>query len=457
MRRGPGQPLAGLARLMTRAFQGADLAPLAAELIERASTDPDDADALMDLSIVLQLQGIRDLGVTTQAHALATRRLYELGGDDAPALRLLAIMAPGDLMTNTPLEFLIEHSDISLTMLYLMPGEPLPREWPAHDVAFTAVSQSQATEALLERLSGAACALPPSIGPASSRNTSRTRAWRLLHGVPGVAIPMTAHASRAELKQLAAGALPIEGVLADGCFPLIVRPVDSHAGRSLAKVDSAAEIDPYLCATEGDAFFISRFIDYRDDDGLFRKYRIVFIDGVAHAGHMGISSHWMIHYLNAGMADSAAKRAEEEAFMRDFDAASHAGTRMPAAHHGALRSRLPGDRLRRDPQRRAAGVRGLHRRRRARDGPGRRLSVQARAHGQDLRRLSLDARAPCDRQRLDAPIFERSGHRIAPSRSCRRRLTIPQLTHAAVVVRRPGDALPRRPRGNRLGERKAQG
>ena len=34
---------------------------------------------------------------------------------------------------------------------------------------------------------------------------------------------------------------------------------------------------------------------------------------------MGISAHWMIHYLNAGMADSAAKRAEEEAFMRDFD------------------------------------------------------------------------------------------------------------------------------------------
>jgi hypothetical protein len=312
-------PLAGLARLMTRAFHGTDLAPLAAELIERASADPDDANALMDLSIVLQLQGIRDLGVTTQAHALATRRLYELGSSDTPALRLLAIMAPGDLMTNTPLEFLIEHSDISLTMLYLMPREPLPRQWPEHDVAFIAVSQSEASDALLERLSGVAWPLPLINRPGRIGNTSRTRAWRLLHGAPGVAIPMTAHASRAALKQVAAGELPIEDVLPDGRFPLIVRPVDSHAGRSLAKVDSAAEIAAYLCATEGEAFFISRFIDYRDDDGLFRKYRIVFIDGIAHAGHMGISSHWMIHYLNAGMADSADKRAEEEAFMRDFD------------------------------------------------------------------------------------------------------------------------------------------
>ncbi|MEO7007832.1 MAG: RimK family alpha-L-glutamate ligase, partial [Caldimonas sp.] len=49
------------------------------------------------------------------------------------------------------------------------------------------------------------------------------------------------------------------------------------------------------------------------------KYRIVLIDGVAYAGHMGISTHWMIHYLNAGMSDSAAKRAEEEAFMRNFE------------------------------------------------------------------------------------------------------------------------------------------
>ena len=315
--RGPG--LAGLARLMTQAFEGADLVPLAAELIARAAADPDDADALMDLSTVLQLQGVRDLGVTTQAHALASKRLYELGHRDAPALRLLAIMAPGDLMTNTPLEFLIENADVSLSMLYLMPGEPIPSEWPAHDVVFIAVSQSEATEALLERLRDVSWRRPVVNRPDLIVNTSRTRAYELLAGVPGLAIPMTAQASRAQLSQIAEGTLAVQSVLADGCLPLIVRPVDSHAGRSLAKLENATEIEAYLRATAGDAFFISRFIDYRGDDGLFRKYRIVLIDGVAHAGHMGVSAHWMIHYLNAGMADSAPKRAEEEAFMRDFD------------------------------------------------------------------------------------------------------------------------------------------
>jgi hypothetical protein len=34
---------------------------------------------------------------------------------------------------------------------------------------------------------------------------------------------------------------------------------------------------------------------------------------------MAISDHWMIHYLNAGMMESAAKRTEEARFMAEFD------------------------------------------------------------------------------------------------------------------------------------------
>jgi hypothetical protein len=34
---------------------------------------------------------------------------------------------------------------------------------------------------------------------------------------------------------------------------------------------------------------------------------------------MGTSENWMIHYLNAGMAESPEKREEEARFMADFD------------------------------------------------------------------------------------------------------------------------------------------
>ena len=64
---------------------------------------------------------------------------------------------------------------------------------------------------------------------------------------------------------------------------------------------------------------VGQWVDYAGDDGLFRKYRIVFIDGRPFAGHMAIADRWDVWYLNAGMSVSASKRREEEAFMRSFD------------------------------------------------------------------------------------------------------------------------------------------
>ena len=52
---------------------------------------------------------------------------------------------------------------------------------------------------------------------------------------------------------------------------------------------------------------------------MFRKYRLVFVEGRPYACHMAIADRWDIWYLNAGMSESASKRLEEETFMRTFD------------------------------------------------------------------------------------------------------------------------------------------
>jgi hypothetical protein len=315
-----GGVIEGLGRLMTLAFQGADLGPLAARLIERAEANQADAGALIDLSIVLQLQGLRELGIATQAQALTTRRLYQVRAARQPQIRLLAIAAPGDLMTNTPLEFLVGDSDVSLSVLYLAANEPVPLELPAHDAVFIAVAHSEPTLSLLAAIEAASPAWGRRLinSPARIPHTGRTEAFKVLAGAPGVSIPATARASRRALAGVATGESTIDTVLADAAFPLIVRPVDSHAGNGLEKIDAPGDIEAYLTTATAEEFFVSRFIDYRDADGMFRKYRIVLIDGVAYPGHMGISADWMIHYLNAGMTESAAKRSEEERFMRDF-------------------------------------------------------------------------------------------------------------------------------------------
>jgi hypothetical protein len=148
---------------------------------------------------------------------------------------------------------------------------------------------------------------------------TRDGTWALLKSAPGVEIPMNARIDRQSFERIARGEAAIEDVL-EGCtFPIIARPVDSHAGEGLCKLEGGAAIDAYLGERSELEFYIAPFVDYRGRDGLFRKYRIALIDGCPYAVHMAISEHWMIHYLNADMVGSAEKRAEEARFMASFD------------------------------------------------------------------------------------------------------------------------------------------
>ncbi|NML44071.1 RimK family alpha-L-glutamate ligase [Ramlibacter sp. G-1-2-2] len=340
----PGH-LLDLTRLMPLAFEGADLTPLAQQMISRAQCNVDDAEAWLDLSTILMLQGSLEEGLAVQAQALQIRRAFQLkSATGAQAVRVLALMTPGDLMTNSPIGFLVEHSEVALAATYILPGEALPPELPEHDVLFVAISQSESTDPLLLRLAEllATWRRPVLNAPALIAQTHRAKAFGLLSDVPGLRIMSTAAVLRAQLEALAAGHLDVAAVLAGASFPVIVRPVDSHAGRALARMDCPRDLSEYLASTPGHDFFISPFADYRSTDGQFRKYRIVLVDGEPFAAHMAISGHWMIHYLNAGMTQSAAKREEEGQFLEQF------ATGFAARHQEALRAvhaRLPLDYL----------------------------------------------------------------------------------------------------------------
>jgi hypothetical protein len=339
---GDGPGLIGLPTIMTMAFRGIDLTPLGQQLIARAQADPADANALMDLSVVLQLKESRELGLSVQAQALQQQQFYRLpakGGtpakDGAPVVRLLAIMAPGDLMANTPLEFLLQDSDVALDMLYVVPGLPFPAQLPEHDLIFIAVCESDANRALLQQLACMAPSWPCPVlnQPARIVRTGREAAHALLAPVAGIDMPPSSRIDRPGLMRLRDGELAIAGVLQDGCYPIIIRPVDSHAGHGLEKIDAPPALDAYLQAQPETEFVISKFVDYRGADGLYRKYRVALIDGRPYAVHMGLSAHWMIHYLNAGMTESAEKRAEEARFMSGFDTGF-------ARRHGAALSAI---------------------------------------------------------------------------------------------------------------------
>lgn len=315
-------PRIGVAKLAKRSFDGEDMNAVWSELVQKLKADPTDVDVAMDLSIVAQLVGQPELGLELQRQALAVRSLYRSPcATDKPRLRVLAFAAATDIGGNTPLEFLLQDSDIELYTVYVVPGFELPNPLPDHDVALVAVPDSDETRLTLLEIQRLMHNWPrPILNTARKLGAlERDRLFKLLNGVPGLEIPATARIDRDDLTEAASGEIPLSQVVTGAGFPLIIRPVGSQAGRGLELLESAETIEPYLSSRQDEDFFISRFVDYSGEDGLFRKYRIVFVDGRPFACHMAIAQEWKLWYLNADMGLSEQKRAEEAHFMSAFD------------------------------------------------------------------------------------------------------------------------------------------
>lgn len=316
-------PLIGKAELITRAFRKQDLIALQHELAKRLEETPNDANAMLDLSMVLLLNGQREQSLAMQGYALQAQQVYFMPARRQPVtLRLLVLVGPGDFMANTPLEFLVADSSIDLYLLYLGPGIPVPKSLPPHDLAMVAVGENVGNRKLLQGLVEplGRWHTPVLNHPEKVLNTSRDGLHAALRGAPGIVSPALARTDRMALEELARKAANLQDVLPEAALPILVRPVDSNAGESLAKIDAPAELAAYLETARGDDFFVSQFVDYRGADGLYRKYRVVLMQGKPYLAHLGISRHWMVHYLNAEMQENATNRAEESVAMRDFDA-----------------------------------------------------------------------------------------------------------------------------------------
>lgn len=316
------EPRIGFAQLTKRAFDGENLLPLFQELTQKLDAGTATAGDGMDLSLITQLLGDKATGLAIQNEVLALHRLYRSPCASAtPRLKVLALAAAIDMGGNTPIEFLLQDSDIELTTLYVVPGTALPSPLPEHDVAIVIASDSEECRPALAEIDRLAASWPKPLLNAPSKivNLDRDKLYRLLAGIQGLEIPATIAVSRANLLQVLLSSTELAEVAAGTDFPVIIRPRGSHAGTGLAKLDDIFGLGKYLTEHPGDEFFVARYVDYASEDGLFRKYRVVIADGKPYACHMAIADQWNIWYLNAGMSESESKRLEEATFMQTFD------------------------------------------------------------------------------------------------------------------------------------------
>jgi glutathione synthase/RimK-type ligase-like ATP-grasp enzyme len=313
----------GLAALARMAVSGVDLEPLKRRLHARLRVHHDDAAALMDLSMLSLLAGDREAALTHQAQALRHRQIYRRppAAPSDESMRVLAFVTPGDFTANTPVELLLEESDVTLDLCYLTSTAPLPETFPEHDVAFVAIGESDETRPILRSVARLThCWSAPVLNaPERLLRLARDAVWAHLASAPGVTMPMTVRVERQTLARIASGAIRLASVLERGELPIVVRPVGSRGGQGLAKLDDPAAITAYLRAQPDTQFHVSPFIDHRGADGLFRKYRVLLVADRPLACHMAVSESWMVPYVDAGASAHPETRAEEVRFMASFD------------------------------------------------------------------------------------------------------------------------------------------
>ena len=224
--------------------------------------------------------------------------------------RVLALVAPG--LGNTPVEHLVAASAHEFGMVLVLPGlrYDAARLAERGDLVLNLISDADVGRGVLPH----AAALVDRIGrptinhPAKIRPTDRQTIARRLAGLPGCLVPETVRRTRAALAQ---------PVAVSPELPWLIRPVGDHGGARLERVDTPRAISDFVGATEGDAFYLTRFVDYRSADGHYRKYRLIFLGDAVLPYHLAIGDHWKVHYFRTPMDQHDWMRREEEEFLAD--------------------------------------------------------------------------------------------------------------------------------------------
>jgi hypothetical protein len=226
-------------------------------------------------------------------------------GRGAAVRVLLLVSAHGG---NIPVKHWLPDRMFAVTAVYVEyfeGGAPLP----PHDVVVNAVGDADCCGAALVRARAIAGRSVAAVinPPARVMGTGRAAMARRLAGLPGVLVPRIQEMSRAAL--LAAAGWE---------FPLLVRSPGFHTGQHFCRVESQARLPAAVGALPGEMLLAIDYLDARGSDGMARKYRVMFVDGVAYPLHMAVSADWKVHYFTAAMEQQPAYRAEEQAFLQEM-------------------------------------------------------------------------------------------------------------------------------------------
>ena len=144
-------------------------------------------------------------------------------------------------------------------------------------------------------------------------NTDRETISRRLAGIPNCIIPRTIRVAGSALTEAA-----LNKAFMNFQLPLLVRVAGTHGGDDFDKVEDWDEIADFVAKNPEATYYVIEFIDYRSEDGFFRKYRVIFVDGEILPYHLAIHDDWKVHHFRTGMGNHAWMRREEERYLQDM-------------------------------------------------------------------------------------------------------------------------------------------
>jgi len=203
---------------------------------------------------------------------------------------------------------------------FLEPNVPLPE----HDVVWNAIGDAERCATLLDiaPVVFARSTRPVLNRPEAVRLTGRDGNAQRLAALEDVVAPRVYSIPRARVTAEIVHELGLS-------YPILLRSPGFHTGEYFVRVESPNELASAVAGLPGRELLLIEFLDVRTADGKIRKYRVVIVDGKLYPLHAAVSGQWKVHYFTADMADNAAHREEDAAYLADFE--THVGARAVRA------------------------------------------------------------------------------------------------------------------------------
>lgn len=146
--------------------------------------------------------------------------------------------------------------------------------------------------------------------------TTRDNTPIMLKDIPGLVVPATISITPASPEDVFT-AIEEQGL----ALPVIVRAAGTHGGITSLLIRGREDYDKlHVYAFDGTKYYLTEFVDFASPDGLYRKNRIVVIDGVPVIRHHLVDKQWMIHgHSRHFMTENKLLDEEAEMLRETFD------------------------------------------------------------------------------------------------------------------------------------------